>query len=146
MHDKTIRKLNELGWNDSRKINIDTIKKKYQEIGLKMPNNVELFLMKFGMLKSDFGDQIYFDVEFDPLKAIGINLYAEYFQECLTDYGIKEDVYPIGVACRENLLVLMSKDYIFYCFTDGCLLKVGENVDDMLDCLVGECREAEEIE
>ena len=146
MNDKTIRKLNELGWNDSRKINIDTIKKKYQEIGLKVPNNVELFLMKFGMLKSDFRDKIYFDVEFDPLKAIGINLDAEYFHGCLTDYGIEEDVYPIGVACRENLLVLMSKDDIFYCFTDGCLLKVGENVDDMLDCLVGECREAEEIE
>ena len=59
MNDKTIKKLNELGWNDNRKINIDIIKKKYQEIGLELPNNVELFLVKFGMLKSDFKDKIY---------------------------------------------------------------------------------------
>ena len=30
----------------------------------------------------------------------------------------------------------------FYCYTDGYLEKAGENVEQMLDCLVGECNEA----
>ena len=80
---------------------MDKIKKKYQEIGLEMPNNVEVFLEKYGMIKSDFEDKIYFNVEFNPLKAIGINLDAEYFHECLSDYGVEKDIYPIGLACSE---------------------------------------------
>ncbi len=70
----------------------------------------------------------------------------EYFRECLTEYGIEDMVYPIGVACRENLLILMTETDTVYCFTDGCLFKAGNNVNDMLDCLVGECREVEMIE
>ena len=34
----------------------------------------------------------------------------------------------------------------FYCFTDGYLEKTGSSVEEMFDCLVGECREAEVIE
>ena len=50
------------------------------------------------MIKSDFEDKIYFNVEFNPLKAIGINLDAEYFHECLSDYGVEKDIsYRSGV-------------------------------------------------
>ena len=39
-------------------------------------------------------------------------------------------------------MVLMTEQDMFYCYTDGYLEMAGENVEDMLDCLVGECNEA----
>ena len=62
------------------------------------------------------------------------------------EYDINETVYPIGEACRKNLLVLMTLTESFYCFTDGLLLFLGGSVDEMLDCIVGECRKPIEIE
>ena len=43
-------------------------------------------------------------------------------------------------------LVLMTLTESFYCFTDGLLLFLGGSVDEMLDCIVGECRKPIEIE
>lgn len=146
MENVTIKKLSAMGWIESRSINIALYKKRYEEIGLEMPHNIEEFLATYGMLKSNAKDKIYFEVDFDPIKAIGSNLSGDYFRECLGEYGIDETVYPIGVVCKNNLLLLMNQNNVCYCFTDGCLLKVGDNVQEMLDCLVGECRLAEEIE
>lgn len=146
MNYKTKNRLLDAGWYTDRKVNISIIKRKYEEIGIKMPINVELFLIEFGMIKIDASDKKYYDVEFNPLKAIGINLREDYFRECLIEYGIDEMVYPIGMACRENLMVLMTVENEFYCFTDGCLIKAGGCVEDMLDCLVGECKDAVEVE
>lgn len=143
MNYKTLERLYAVGWKKERNINIDKIKQRYKEIGLEMPLNVQSFLIKYGLIKVDIKEKIYFDVEFNPFKAIGVNLNHEYFKECLVEYGILDMVYPIGVACRENLLVLMTETDAVYCFTDGCLFKTGDNIDDMLDCLVGECRQAE---
>lgn len=39
----------------------------------------------------------------------------------------------------------MTAENEFYCFTDGCLVKAGNNIEEMLDCLVGECRGVERI-
>lgn len=91
-------------------------------------------------------DKCYFDVSFNAIKAIGCNLDGSYFKECLAEYDINETVYPIGEACRKNLLVLMTLTESFYCFTDGLLLFLGGSVDEMLDCIVGECRKPIEIE
>lgn len=146
MNNKTLDRLLYVGWYTDRKINIDFILKKYEQIDLEMPRNIRLFLSEFGMLKIDMPDKKYYDVDFDPLKAIGVNLDGDYFRECLLEYDINETVYPIGVACRNNLTVLMTIENKFYCFTDGCLIKVGDCVEEMLDCLVGECRDAEEIQ
>ena len=54
--------------------------------------------------------------------------------------------YPVGEVCRKNLLVLMTVTESFYCFTDEVLLFLGGSVDEMLDCIVGECRNPIEIE
>ncbi len=137
MKEITIKRLKEAGWNNDRKIDISAIKLKYKKIGLEMPNNVSEFLEKFGFLKIDPPDKKIFDVEFDPLKAIGI-LTAEYFEECLLDYGVYEKVFPIGTAREYNLDVLMTEKNTVFIFTDGCLCKAGSSVDEMLDCLVGE--------
>ena len=98
------------------------------------------------MLNINPRDKCYFDVSFNAIKAIGCNLDGSYFKECLAEYDINETVYPIGETCRKNLLVLMTLTESFYCFTDGLLLFLGGSVDEMLDCIVGECRKPIEIE
>lgn len=139
MNRKTVQRLRDAGWYTDRKIDIDIFVLKYKKIGLEMPNNVNSFLTEYGMLKIDAPDKKYFDVEFNPLKAIGVNLEEDYFRKCLLEYGVSTMVYPVGIACRNNLLVLMTPENEFYCFTDGCLVKAGNNIEEMLDCLVGEC-------
>lgn len=141
MEKVTKERLVKAGWDEKKTIDVSEIKEMYQKVGLVMPNNVEKFLSIFGMLVFEGGDRKE-NLEFIPQKALGCNLDKEYFEELLEDYDINEMVYPIGVACRENLMVLMTEQDIFYCYTDGYLEKAGENVEDMLDCLVGECNEA----
>lgn len=149
MDEITLKRLKEAGWNSERKIDISEIKLKYQKIGLEMPVNISEFLEEFGFLKIDPPDKKCFDVEFNPIEAIG-NLKARYFEEYLRDYlkdyGIYEKVFPIGVARKNNLDVLMTEKNTVFIFTDGCLCKAGSSVDEMLDCLVGECFLPEDIE
>ena len=146
MNEITLKRLKEAGWNNDRKIDISEIKLKYQKIGLEMPDNVSVFLEEFGFLNIDPPDKKCFDVEFNPIEAIGIRLTAEYFEECLKDYGINEKVFPIGTARENNLFVLMTEKNTVYIFTDGCICKAGSSVEEMLDCLVGECFLPEYIE
>lgn len=141
MEKVTEEKLAKAGWDARRTINVSDIKEMYQKVGLVMPKNVEKFLSMYGMLVFEDVDRKE-DLEFIPQKALGCNLDKEYFEELLKDYDINEMVYPIGVTCRENLMVLMTEQDIFYCYTDGYLEMAGKNVEDMLDCLVGECNEA----
>lgn len=136
----TIERLKAAGWHENRRIDIAAFCNKYADIGMKMPHNISNFLKEFGMLVVDAPDKRYFDVQFDPIIAIGDNLLHDYFEECLVEYGIEEMVYPIGVARKNNLLVLMTSNDVVYCFIDGCVIEVGTCVEDMLDCLVGECK------
>ena len=146
MNEITLKRLRDAGWSNDRKIDISNIKMKYEEIGLEMPIIISAFLEEYGFLKINASDKKYFDVEFDPMKAIGTNLNAAYFKECLLEYEIYEKVFPIGIACRNNLIILMTEESTVFAFTDGCLIKVGTSIDEMLDCIVGECLEPEEIE
>ncbi len=77
-------------------------------IGMRIPSNLSDFLEEFRMLTINAPDKRYFDVQFNPLIAIGTNLLCDYFEECLLEYGIEEMVYPIGVAQEDNLLLLMT--------------------------------------
>ncbi|MCM1253316.1 MAG: SUKH-3 domain-containing protein [Clostridium sp.] len=145
MHKITEERLLKAGWNEKRKINISSIKEKYLEAGIIMPKSVEDFLSAFGMLVFNDIDRKE-DLEFVPEKALGCNLDKRYFEKLLEEYDINEMVYPVGITCRGNLMVLMTAQHIFYCFIDGYLEKAGESIEEMLDCLVGECSEAVEIE
>ena len=141
MEKVTEERLVKAGWDEKRTIDISNIKDVYQKLGLVMPMNVEKFLTVYGMLVFE-DDERKENLEFIPEKALGCNLDKVYFEELLEEYDINEIVYPIGVACRGNLMVLMTEQDVFYCYTDGYLEKAGENVEQMLDCLVGECNEA----
>lgn len=146
MNDKTRRRLVEAGWNENRQIDTTIFRKRYDEIGLEYPEKVDNFLKKFGMLNINPKDKRYFDVSFDVIAAIGCNLDGNYFRECLDEYDIEDKIYPVGEACSSELLVFMTTSDRFYCFTDGLLALLGDSVDEMLDCIVGECKEPIEIE
>ncbi|MCI9080101.1 MAG: hypothetical protein HFH68_14530 [Lachnospiraceae bacterium] len=141
----TEKRLLEAGWTRKRKIDISSFKEKYLKAGIIMPENVQEFLSVYGLLVFDSNDRKE-DLEFIPDKAIGYNLDKSYFEDMLEEYGINGMMYPVGITCRDNLTVLMTNENTFYCYTNGYLEKAGYNVETMLDCLVGECYEAEEIE
>ena len=91
------------GWKCGRKIDISAFKKRYREIGLEMPANVEAFLEEFGLLHIE-NLKWFRDVDFNPLEAIGINLDAEYFENLLDEYDINTTTYPLGMCCTNELI------------------------------------------
>lgn len=146
MENITLNRLIKAGWTNERNINIDLIEKTFKEKSINMPEKIRVFLQKYGMLEIKFKRKMKdFDIdeviEFNPIKAIGDNLDSEYFMEIFDEYDIDDVVYPIGIANRGNLLMLMTENETFYRYTDGFLCKDGENIEEMLDCIVGECRE-----
>ncbi|OSA92088.1 UNVERIFIED_ORG: hypothetical protein B2H95_05425 [Clostridium botulinum] len=146
MENITLNRLKKAGWTNERNINIDLIEKTFKEKSINMPEKIRVFLQKYGMLEIKFKrkmqaiaiDEV---IEFNPIKAIGDNLDSEYFMEIFDEYDINDVVYPIGIANRGNLLMLMTENETFYRYTDGFLCKDGENIEEMLDCVVGECKE-----
>ena len=92
METTTLQRLKAAGWKCGRKIDISAFKKRYREIGLEMPANVEAFLEEFGLLHIE-NLKWFRDVDFNPLEAIGINLDAEYFENLLDEYDINTTTY-----------------------------------------------------
>jgi len=142
----TLNRLMQVGWSKERKINIDSIEAIFKEKRIDMPEKIRKFFESYGMLQINFKKEmrtinIEEVIEFNPIKAIGKNLDGEYFNDIFDEYDIDDIVYPIGIANRGNLLMLMTENETFYRYTDGFLCKDGENVEEMLDCVVGECRE-----
>ena len=114
METATLQRLKAAGWKCGRKIDISDFKKRYREIGLKMPAKVEIF--------------------------------AEYFENLLDEYDINTIAYPLGMCYRNELFLVMTITNEFYCFTNGCCEQCGVGIEDMLDCLIGECRSSKTIE
>ncbi|URZ09740.1 SUKH-3 domain-containing protein [Clostridium felsineum] len=146
MEDITLDRLMQAGWTNQRNVNIDSIEKIFKEKSIDMPQKIRAFLQQYGMLEIKFKrkmqaieiDEV---IEFNPIKAIGNNLDSEYFRDIFDEYDIDDIVYPIGIANRGNLLMLMTERGTFYRYTDGLLCKDGENIEEMLDCVVGESRQ-----
>ncbi|CEK35523.1 hypothetical protein UMC2_38411 [[Clostridium] sordellii] len=146
MENITLDRLIDAGWSKERNINIDSIERIFNEKGIRMPKNLRVFFQQYGMLEIKFKrkmktidiDEV---IEFNPIKAIGNNLDSELFKDILNEYDINDVTYPIGIANRGNLLILMTENETFYRYTDGFLCKDGNNIEEMLDCVVGECRE-----
>lgn len=146
MEDITLDRLMQAGWTNERNVNIDSIEKIFKEKSIDMPQKIRTFLQQYGMLEIKFKrkmqaieiDEV---IEFNSIKAIDNNLHSEYFRDIFDEYDIDDIVYPIGIANRGNLLMLMAESGTFYRYTDGFLCKDGENIEEMLDCVVGECRE-----
>lgn len=80
------------------------------------------------------------DKNFNPLKAIGKNLYKESLEYLEDEYDIEgiNTVIPIGENDNGNMLILCTGYNVFYGYTDGCLVKYGNTIEEMLDCVIGE--------
>lgn len=80
------------------------------------------------------------DKNFNPLKTIGKNLYKESLEYLEDEYDIEgiNTVIPIGENDNGNMLILCTVDNVFYGYTDGCLVKYGNTIEEMLDCVIGE--------
>ena len=147
----TLSRMTNAGWSNERDIDIESIEKVYSNRNIYMPENIRIFFRKYGMLMVKFTKliqnvEVEEVIKFDPIEAIGINLDGDYFKELLDEYDVDEIVYPIGISNRGNLIMLMTEKGAFYRCTDGFLCKDGDSIDEMLDCVVGECREPVFIE
>lgn len=145
MESITLNRLMQAGWTNKRKIDIYSIEKIFKEKNIDMPQKIRDFLKQYGMLEIKFkrkmqAVEIDEKIEFNPIKAIGNNTDGEYFIGIFDEYDIDDIVYPIGISNRGNLLMLMTENEMFYRYTDGFLCKDGEDIEEMLDCVVGECR------
>ena len=146
MEQITIDRLLKAGWTNGRNIDIGIIEEKMKKMNINLPKNVKTFLSEYGMLEIEFKKAIKSSymveiMEFNPIKAVGDAFDGEYFKDIFDEYEVDELVYPIGNANRGNLLMLMSENGNFYRYTNGFLCKDGETIEEMLDCVVGGCRQ-----
>mgnify|MGYP003105884462 CR=1 FL=1 len=148
MNDITLKRLEESGWFLDRKINTKEIKEIYEQRGFVMIDVVQRFLENYGMLEFKFPKKgspfnTIETVSFNPISALGNNIRKEFFNKILEEFPeveeIKENEFnPIGEIARSNMILLMTNEEKFFSYTDGCLVKNGENISEMLDCVVGE--------
>ncbi len=147
MEEITKERLIVAGWKQNRMINIEFIEKRYKQCGMLIPNSVRFFLQKYGMLTIRFKKvltnvDINEEISFNPVEVLGDYLDKEYFKTIVDDYleEVKEELFPVGMIARGNMILMMTASGKFFSYTDGCLCKDGDNIDEMLDCIVGECK------
>jgi len=147
MKRRTEERLIAAGWKQDRMINIEFIEKRYKKYGMLIPNSVKFFLQKYGMITIKFKKvlahvDINEEISFNPVEVLGDYLDKEYFKTIVDDYSeeVKEELFPVGMIARGNMILMMTASEMFFSYTDGCLCKDGDNIDEMLDCVVGECR------
>lgn len=142
LSDISIRRIKEAGWEENRNIDIKDIECIFKDRKIEIFPSTKKFLSEFGMLNIEFPKpgSLFNTVEkinFNPFNAIGDCLDGEYFKDIEEEYKDKigEKVNPIGETDRGNLILLITPTEKFYGFTDGCLVKYGDNTEEMLECL-----------
>lgn len=145
MKENTENRLIEAGWYEKRSISINEIITIYEERGFKLSDGNKLFIKKYGLLEFEllnanslFQNKVY--KHFNPIKALGKNLYKRSLEYLEDEYDIDniDTVIPIGENDNGNMLILCTENNMFYGYTDGCLVKYGSTIEEMLDCIVGE--------
>lgn len=148
MKELTKKRLENSGWYINRKIDLEPIKKLYYDRGFEFLDIVENFLGEYGMLQVNFPKKgspfnTIEVVDFNPFNALGKTLNKEYFEIIEEEFPDvlevkKEQFYPVGNAARGNMILLITDKGKFFSYTDGCLAKDGETVNEMLDIIIGE--------
>lgn len=120
------------GWSDGRKQDITQWIQILTEEGYIVNEYAKSILSELGDLQvrvSSDKNHLGVTMHFNPVNAAS----GEYDRMEIFNQASNEELFP---------MVLMTEQDVFYCYTDGYLEKAGENVEQMLDCLVGECNEA----
>ena len=145
MRDNTKKKLLEAGWFEGRNIEIDEMIEKYKEREFELSIQNIIFLKEYGLLQFELKNKnsISNDIvckHFNPIKTLGKNLYKKSLVYLEDEYDIAglERAIPIGETDNSNMIILCTENNVFYGYTDGCLVKYGNTVEDMLECLIGE--------
>lgn len=138
----TMKRLKEGGWEENRNVDINDIESIFRERKIELFEVAKAFLSKFGMIKIEFPKQgsLFNTIEminFNPINAIGDCLDGEYFNDLEEEYKdiIGEKINPVGETERGNLILLITPTEKYYGYTDGCLVKYGDNTEEMLECL-----------
>lgn len=143
MNKLTLLRLAEAGWNKTRKIDTSIIETKIRERGFKLSDMNREFLREYGNLifelPSRRNDSINI-VHFDTIKTLGKNMSIDSLDYLEDEYDFLSSgqFYPVGESDNGNLIILCTDNNAFYGYTDGCLIGYGKNVQEMLDCLIGE--------
>jgi len=142
LSDITMKRLEEGGWVEERNIDIIDIESIFKERKIELFQVTKDFLAKFGMVNIEFPKpgSLFNTVEkinFNPFTAIGDCLDGEYFNDLEEEYKdiIGEKVNPVGETDRGNLILLITPTEKYYGYTDGCLVKYGDDTEEMLECL-----------
>lgn len=142
LSDITIKRLKEAGWDEERNIDIKQIESIFKERKIEVFQVTKDFLSKFAMISVEFPKlgSLFNTVEkinFNLLNAIGDCLGGEYVNDLEEEYKeiIGEKLNPVGEIDRGNLILLITPTEKYYGYTDGCLVKFGDNTEEMLECL-----------
>ena len=142
LSDITMKRIKDAGWVENRNIDIKDVEFIFKERKIELFQSTKNFLSEFGMLEIEFPKpgSLFNTVEkinFNPFKAIGNCLDEEYFKDIEEEYKdiIGEKLNPVGETDRGNLILLITQTEKYYGFTDGCLVKYGDNTEEMLECL-----------
>lgn len=145
MKDNTKKRLLAAGWFEQRNIDIEEIIAKYNERGFELSDKNVFFLKQYGLLEFEFKNinPLFNNIvykHFNPIKALGKNLYKKSLDYLEDEYDIEDmdTIIPIGETDNGNMLILCTEKNIFYGYTDGCLVKYGNTIEAMLECVVGE--------
>ena len=148
MRDLTLKRLLDCRWKKDRKVDIKLIEDFYVKHGFIHFDCIKKSLEEFGMLEFRFPKRgspfnTIEEINFNPFLAFGNGTDKEYTDSIQEDYSEIEDIknvelYPVGETSRGNMILIMDSEGKLFGYTDSCLVKYGDNTDEMLDCLIGE--------
>ena len=123
MNANTKERLIDAGWSLERQIDVDEVIDTLNSRGFLLTDKNIFFLKQYGLLE--------FELENRNKESL------EYLEDEYDIEGINT-VIPIGENDNGNMLILCTGDNVFYGYTDGCLVKYGNTIEEMLDCVIGE--------
>lgn len=142
MEKNTIEILKEAGWYEGRKIDIEEIVKFLESRGFNVHEKAKRFIEEFGMLDiksptwatlEELKNSIFTTYDkhtTDIYYLLGETIDSEYSEQYEDD--TEEKLVIVGLACNENIYLMISESGKVYCDTG----KLGDNVEEAWDTLL----------
>lgn len=131
MNANTKERLIDAGWSSERQIDVDEVIDTLNSRGFLLTDKNIFFLKQYGLLEFELENrnEIFKDIvhkNFNPLKAIGKNLYKESLEYLEDEYDIEgiNTVIPIGENDNGNMLILCTGDNVFYVLEIMCFMGI----------------------